>query len=372
MRTGFKALLLAVIACGATPKPAAPPPTDEDEIWLYRDRAVVRQRVALVAPGRGRVTARVAIAAGVLASDVVLLDRPDGDVTLTRATADLTVALDAPRAGRYTVALGYVADDVRWTARYQAVRAGDRVTIDGALAIHNAAGFAPRAHLRVIDSELGNARGRVLAVVRAARKPVDTATRDLGTCTLATGESRFALRAVERALRPLVVFDALGPGHAYAGAIPRADEGLGAAPITAPASDALEIVRAPGDRDRLGGEVALGAARGTLYGAPTRDAGGDVLVLGPARGVTGTRERRGWTRDPDRRRITEEVLVALDNRRPLPVEVRVREHLYRGETWTLAYWSAPARKAGAQQIELGAVVPAMGAAKVLYVVVYTW
>ena len=55
-----------------------------------------------------------------------------------------------------------------------------------------------------------------------------------------------------------------------------------------------------------------------------------------------------------------------------PVEVVIREHVYRGQNWTLAYQSAPAVKEGAQQIALRAVVPAMGRAKVLYVVVYTW
>jgi hypothetical protein len=56
----------------------------------------------------------------------------------------------------------------------------------------------------------------------------------------------------------------------------------------------------------------------------------------------------------------------------VPVDVVVREHLYRGQTWTLAYHSAPAIKEGAQQIALAAAVPANGEAKVLYVVVYTW
>jgi hypothetical protein len=50
----------------------------------------------------------------------------------------------------------------------------------------------------------------------------------------------------------------------------------------------------------------------------------------------------------------------------------IREHLYRGQNWTLAYQSAPAAKEGPQQISLRTKVPANGQAKVLYVVVYTW
>jgi hypothetical protein len=65
-------------------------------------------------------------------------------------------------------------------------------------------------------------------------------------------------------------------------------------------------------------------------------------------------------------------LLTIDNARPRPVEIVIREHLYRGQNWTVAYQSAPAAKESAQQISLRTQVPANGQAKMLYVVVYTW
>jgi len=53
--------------------------------------------------------------------------------------------------------------------------------------------------------------------------------------------------------------------------------------------------------------------------------------------------------------------------------VLVREHLYRGLSWTVAYFSTPvAAQEGHQQIALRTFVPAHGQAKVVYVVVYPW
>ena len=65
--------------------------------------------------------------------------------------------------------------------------------------------------------------------------------------------------------------------------------------------------------------------------------------------------------------------AARVSERPDPVNVLVREHLYRGQNWILAYHSAPeATKEGPQQISLRTEVPAKSQQKLLYVVVYTW
>ena len=84
------------------------------------------------------------------------------------------------------------------------------------------------------------------------------------------------------------------------------------------------------------------------------------------------RERRDWFKDTDQKRFSEEFLLTIDNARRRPIDVVIREHLYRGQNWTLAYQSAVAAKEGPQQISLRTQVPANGRAKVLYVVVYTW
>ncbi len=77
--------------------------------------------------------------------------------------------------------------------------------------------------------------------------------------------------------------------------------------------------------------------------------------------------------DDDRRRLVEEFVITLDNARDAPVGVLIREHLYRGQNWGIAWWSVKeAVKEGAQQFAMRTDVPAKGQAKIMYVVVYTW
>jgi hypothetical protein len=119
-----------------------------------------------------------------------------------------------------------------------------------------------------------------------------------------------------------------------------------------------------------GSLARLGEAR--LFDAATRAARVDTIAVGSAAGLIGHRVRRDWGRNDEQRRFSEEFLITIASTRPRPVDVLVREHLYRGQNWVLAYQSVPAAKDGPQQITLRASVPANGQAKVLYVVVYTW
>ena len=100
----------------------------------------------------------------------------------------------------------------------------------------------------------------------------------------------------------------------------------------------------------------LGEAR--LFDAATRVAAIDTVAVGTADGVTGHRERREITIDDDGKRLVEEFVITIENTRARPVEVVLREHLYRGQNWTLAYQTAAEpRKEGPQQISLRTRVP---------------
>jgi hypothetical protein len=125
------------------------------------------------------------------------------------------------------------------------------------------------------------------------------------------------------------------------------------------------------ERRTDGSLVVLGESR--LFEATTRAADVDTIAVGTAENVTGARERRELTIDDENKRIVEEFVITLDNQRPNRASVLLREHLYRGQNWTLAYHSASAAaKEGAQQIALRAEVPPRSQLKILYVVVYTW
>jgi hypothetical protein len=125
------------------------------------------------------------------------------------------------------------------------------------------------------------------------------------------------------------------------------------------------------ERRSDGAIAVLGESR--VFDAASRVAEEDTVAVGVADGVTGRRERRELTLDEDRKRLVEEFVITIANTRPRPVEVVLREHLYRGQNWTLAYQTAAdAKKEGPQQISLRTIAPAHGEARVLYVVVYTW
>lgn len=440
-------IALCVVGCGARPGPA-PAPTASDEVTMYRDRALVLHRVEVTAPAAGRTTVALQIAAGVAPSDLVVVDRGElvvAELRIANAVPDepgrvardasppgsagdpagepngepaddpvdrdddaasapprapsttpteLELVVGAPRAGRFTLTLGYATDRLAWQAAYTltASAARDRAVLGGAVAIRNTSGIALRARTYLVDSELGAWRDHTAAQLGGALVGAGPATpqvappRDLGIVTLGDGETRIGLVAGEppRKLRSVLVYDPIGTRLDHPGATPIFDLSLGLDPdARTRVTESFEIERderatrgLPAGPVRLlelrpdGALALVGESR--LFDAATRVADVDTVAIGTADGVTGHRERRDWARDIDQKRFSEEFLLTIDNARPRPVDIVVREHLYRGQNWTLAYQSAPAVKEGPQQIALRTTVPANGRGKVLYVVVYTW
>ena len=463
------ALVLWMLGCGARPH-AAPATTASDEVTLYRDRALVMQRVDVVVPPADTATIAIKVAAGIGPDDLVLLDRgelviselrvrnateratgsttesatvpvaqaavvvpsepsedpagapdPDGEALPGGEAPDagealpggeapdvsrrlegnatpteLELVVGAPHEGRFTMALAYATDRLAWDVAYTmtttAIR--DRASLRGAVAIRNTSGIALHARTYVVDAELGAWRehaaeqlGSALAGRPAGAHDLPLPhPRDLGLVPLGDGETRVELLAGDppRKVRSVLVYDPIGPRLDHPGSSPISDPAFGVE-TAAPARiiESLEIDRAeratrglPAGPVRLlerrpdGSLAVLGESR--LFDAATRIASVDTVALGAAEGVTGRRERRDWAKDSDQRRFSEEFLLTIDNARPRPIEIVLREHLYRGQNWTIAYQSAPAVKEGSQQISLRAAVPANGQAKVFYVVVYTW
>jgi len=426
-RLALAALVVGVIGCG--PRAARPTTApDGDEITLYRDRAVIRQRVELVVPVADRATVTVTIAAGVHLEDVVVLDRGELTISGLRGTSatvtpakaapddegevpgpalptdptgptELTFVVGAPHAGTFAVHLGYVTDRLTWAAAYTmtTTAARDRVTLRGAVAIHNTTGIVLKARAYVVDAELGAWRGRIAEQLGSALAGTTSSTtsrttpiatpRALGNVELAAGETRVELLPGEppRPLRSVLVFDPVGTKLDHGDAAPIRDAMLGVerSPPTR-VTESFEIPRRSASSEGLpagpvrllqrnadGGLSVLGEAR--LFDVATRVAEVDTVAIGTAEGVTGRRERRELTIDDDDRRLVEEFVLTIKNTRTVPVEVVLREHLYRGQNWTLAYQTArDPTKEGPQQISLRTTVPASSESKVLYVVVYTW
>lgn len=426
-------VLVALAACGPKPRGASPPPAAGDELTLYRDRALVKQRVEVEIPPADTATVTMRVPIGVDVEDIVVLER--GELGVSELTAntpppveakkkpapsedddepgeatdedepiappapttptEVTFVVSGPHAGRFPLAIGYVTDRIRWDAAYTMTTtpARTQVSLRGAIAIRNTTGIG-YANVRtyVVDAELGTTRGRITEQFAAQltgtpEGPAGAAPRPLGAIALGTGETRVELLPGDppRKMRSVLVYDPIGTKLDHGGVAPIRDPALGVVPAAnARVTESFEVVRDPTtslglpggpvrllERQRDGSLAVLGETR--LFDAATRGAGVDTVAIGTATGVIGTRERRDLTIDDDGKRLVEEFVLTVTNQRTMPVEVVLREHLYRGQNWTLAYRSAPvAEKEGPQQISMRTTVPARGATRVLYVAVYTW
>ncbi|HEX4452196.1 MAG TPA: hypothetical protein VH143_15070 [Kofleriaceae bacterium] len=406
--------LAALLACHvAAPRPPSPPVTD---VVLFRDAAVITQRldvelgtstqaIDLELPAGATDIAAVDIAGIAVAQLRVPIGSDGGDdadagSALATSPRPMHAHLDvaAPHAGRYALAVSYVTDKLTWTASYTIAtnHARDRATLFGALAVTNASGLAlPFSRVTLVDAPVAGWRARQRENLAASLVGEAAATtpfakpRLLGDVALPLGDTRVELPGISapRAMKSVLVYDPIGTSHDSPGSMPVRDANLGVVP-SAPTqvSESFEIARDPIVTDGLpagaaklyeragdGSLALLGEAR--LFDEATRVAAVDTIPVGTALGVTGHRERRDLEVQDDElgHRLTEEFVITVDNARERPVEVLVREHLYRGETWLIAYESTnrPAKE-GAQQIALRTEVPAKAKTEVTYVVVYSW
>ncbi len=306
----------------------------------------------------------------------------------------VTFDVSAPKAGRYSLAIAFVTDRLTWDAAYTMTTtpARTRVTLRGAIAIRNTlTAPLPAARTQVVDSELGAWRGQIAenvgtTLTGGAPSTTPTATpRVLGDLVITNGETRIELLPgdLPRAMRSVLVYDPIGTKLDNSGARPIIDASLGMERASPRVTESFEVVRPHASTEGLpagpvrllerrpdGTLAVLGESR--LFDAATRVAAVDTIALGTAEGVTGTRERRELSYDEDNRRVVEEFVLTIKNTRAYAVEVVLREHLYRGQNWTLAYQTASEpTKEGPQQISLRTIAPPRSEAKVLYVVVYT-
>jgi hypothetical protein len=309
---------------------------------------------------------------------------------------DVALDLAAPHAGTYAIVLAYTTNRLQWDADYTMTTtpARDRAVLHGAIAVRNTTGIAfGAATVHVIDADLGGWRTRTAehlatALVGGTPSTTPAATpRDLGVASLVAGETRVEIAGISapRAMHSVLVYDPIGTKLDNATAEPVRDDKLGIDP-PAPSriTESFEVERdehaaagLPAGQVRLlerrpdGALGVLGESR--LFDVATRVADVDTIAVGTAEGVVGHRERRELTIDDARQRLTEEFLITLDNARDHEVRVLVREHLYRSQTWTVAFESTkqPAKE-GVQQFSMRSIVPAKSQQKILYVVVYTW
>lgn len=314
-----------------------------------------------------------------------------GKPATTTGPVEVELVIGGPREGTYSLLVGYDTPRIAWDAAYTMTTppSHDRVQLGGAISIRNATGLTfPDAKIRVVDALHGAATQRIAARLDGSdpsATPV-AVPRELGRATIVEGDTRVELisDAAPRPMRAVLVYDPIGPGLDYQHGQPVQDANLGVSPPPPTnVTESLEIDRVAATQHLPGGPVRLLERRadGTLallgeaklFGPSTLAATADTIPIGTASQVTGKRERRELTIDNDRKRVVEEIALTIENARATPVEVVLREHLYRGENWTIAYRSVfDIVKEGKQQIAMRLAVPARGKQTVLYVVVYSW
>jgi hypothetical protein len=96
------------------------------------------------------------------------------------------------------------------------------------------------------------------------------------------------------------------------------------------------------------------------------------LSLGEAFDVLGERRQLDYQLDAGQRRLEETIEIVLRNRKTAPVEVRVREALYRASNWQIVEASARYEKADARTVEFVLPIGSGEEARVRYQVRYSW
>lgn len=384
------ALLLVLAGCAAR-APAARSGggghgAGDARITLYRDGALVEETVIVeVAAGAGQV--RLSRPRGVAMHDLAIAPAGGEPVRVVAwgvgrdDDSTLAIETEAARAGRVRLALRYLTDRITWQASYTLIDDGGRGRLHGALALRNDSGrsFAA-ARFAVLDRGMPSAA------------PTEAAWRQRAVEVPGLHEVRAGAQRVEMGvghgalpLRATLVYDPVGSRLDSATMRPQMDEAYGVEPWPAAVDESvlIELSRVAAGPLPSGlvrvftvgeGGAMVWRGEGRLL-QPADDAERYTTVaVGRSPDVTGARRRTDYAIDHDATRLVEEITVRLHNAGARAADVLVREHLYRGQCWTLAFHSTGRRvaKEGLQQIGLGVTVPAGGEATVMYRVVYEW
>ncbi len=424
-------ILTIAAACAATPR-VSTAPEGRARVVLYRNRTVIEQRIEVAIPSSGVASVPIEVAHGTAIDAIAVAETHGGlviesirGVTETASdppeTADVdevdrdeeedddggaadepeprpmvaTLIVRGPPGTTGWVWIAYPTQRLRWEVRYSmtAARARGEVALSGALSIENRTGRSyPGTRVVLVDADLESWRGRAaerLATSLIGRSPGTNPLvkpLEVGTTTLGRGQTRLELLSPDRVrrARSVLVYDPIGTHHDHAGPRPVTDPELGMVPPPGSTlTESFELRREretssslPGgpvrilEQDDAGELTLIGESR--LFDAATRVARTDTVAVGIARDVIGRRERRDLSVDIHGKRVVEEVVLTVENERATAIDVILREHLYRGQNWSLAYYTGEVpTKDGPQQISFRRTVPARGTARLLYVVVYT-
>ena len=335
-------------------------------------------------------------------SAVKFPDLPGGLIT----QPTLVWELDSPVAGNQRARVTYQTGGITWWADYNAVYSEGRDANSGLLdlsawvSIINQSGATYKdARLKLVAGDvnrvqplprrMGYAPQAKMAVAEEGagfvEKPFDEFhLYTLGRTTTLPNNSTKQLELFEAArqvpARRLLIYDALGsqsfaepyterdPGFAgntkVASYLEFRDDtasGLGV-PLPAGRVRVARLDSADGSPEFIGED----AIDHTPKDSTVR------LKLGNAFDVVGERRQADYKIDVRARWVEEEIEITLRNHKAQPVQVQVREPMYRWSNWQLLTHSLEYQKDSAQLIHFNLTVPKDGTTVVRYRVHYSW
>lgn len=335
------------------------------------------------------------------------------------ATRHVDLEVDATAASHATVELAYLTQRLSWSADYTLVmdEEAHQAELHGALGIDNGTGVAYddaivtlvdtnrpvklTAFDETVDDDSDDAKpGQPPPVADPTKprgeqpiklkKPAETPRTSLPfTVDVAIGTQSVSLMAGAEVLpaSQTMVYDPVGDDKNQSGREPYSDRNYGLDRTSTAVSQSIDVTVAkvptgmPAGKVRLLTRTATGALSPLGEARIFERAGTDTdkvspttsVAIGRAGEIEGKRERLEYTFDTDAKRLVEEFEITLTSTADHPIDVIVREHMYRGLNWSLPYWNvASVVKEGPQKIALATTVPAKGTTRVVYTVVYHW
>jgi hypothetical protein len=320
--------------------------------------------------------------------------------------------IESEKPQKVDAELAYITNGLNWDATYNVVAQSSGAALEGAekanmvgwVTIKNDTGADfPRANIKLMAGDVAriqpqqNVRGFITGASEAVmvnadnvvtQKPFDDFhLYDLHrTVSLADGEIKQVefLDAAGIAIERSYIYDgAEGDQQNYYNGGINMDQNFHIGDANQKVAIVEEIRNT--EANHLG--IPLPAGRLRFY---RRDADGQVefvgesvinhipaedtvkVTTGSAFDIKGARRQTDFAVDNQRRTMYETFEVKLTNQKSEAVNVKVLEHLYRGNNWQIEEKSADYNKLDSHTIEIPAQVPAQGSTTVTYKVKYTW
>lgn len=302
------------------------------------------------------------------------------DIKLGKADFDHQPALEwklaVKKPGKQTLDVSYRTYGLAWSPEYSAVVDGDVVDFTAWAAVRNDTGLDLTATelTLVSDAPAATTSGYVGPAARPpvmfkVARPVDLPSAQAMQVELAP--KRTGVKA-----RRVTVFEAMLDQSA---SFPNQDCGGYAPPASAVRAEQMIELDGPGQALPEGLVRVFGRAPGgglVVVGEDqlrVNQATGTLRVrTGNAPEVIGERQSKKCDADASGRGLREVVAVTVENKGKAPVDLVVREYMYRWSNWRIDHEDVKGTKAGPTAQEWRVKVAAGGSKSFEYTVVYQW